>query len=417
MRTLASEHIILRRENFGGVVFNPRTGNQIDLDHSAFDTAVRIFAQKSVVDRGFESSFYKKMLAELGDVPSGVARLVEPSEITATEFRVLRSPSLADIQITSACTQGCPHCYASANPAGTHMPYSDLLRILDSCAEAGVFQIALGGGDPLLHPQFEDILYAVRERGMVPNVTTSGAYFTEKNLAAMRECCGAVALSLEGVGARYSQRRALGWDGFRAALATLEANSIPTVLQVTVGAGNINDVSRIVDFALSKKLYGVIFLAYKPVGRGQRFDGPLSKLPGKKVAEVFSDAFVRLSDHTRVGFDCCLSAIVAGLNHDIFGASNSELDGCSALRGSMGISVNQTLSPCTFTEQFSCGSLKEHSVSQLWRSPQANSFRANHEAAVNANSVCSPCAHKRTCMGGCPVYNLGRCASYGSEVV
>jgi radical SAM protein with 4Fe4S-binding SPASM domain len=267
----------------------------------------------------------------------------------------------------------------------------------------------------LLHPDFEKILYAVRERGMVPNVTTSGAYFTKANLAAMRECCGAVALSLEGVGNRYSQRRSLGWKGFCSALNTLAEHAIPTVLQVTVGAGNIDDVSKIVEFALSQNLYGVIFLAYKPVGRGKRFDGPLSKLPGKKVADVFSSAFVRLSGHTRVGFDCCLSAIVAGLNHDIFGTNNSEIDGCSALRGSVGISVDQNLSPCTFTEHLSCGSLKEQSVSELWRSAPAQTFRKNHEANINANPVCAPCTHKRTCMGGCPVFNLGRCASYESH--
>jgi radical SAM protein with 4Fe4S-binding SPASM domain len=412
MNTNKTERLILRRENFGGILFNPRNGNQLELDHAGFDAAIEFFVNQRQPDRGFHFSFLKKIHERVGDIPPNAGRLVEPATLENSEFRVLRSPSLADIQITSACTQGCPHCYASANPKGKHIPYSDLCNILNSCANAGVFQIALGGGDPLLHPDFEKILHAVRERGMVPNVTTSGAYFTESNLAAMRECCGAVALSLEGVGKRYSQRRSLGWKGFCDALDTLSEHSIPTVLQVTVGAKNINDVSSIVDFALSKNLYGVIFLAYKPVGRGERFDGPLSKVPNKKVSEVFSKAFVRLSSHTRVGFDCCLSAIVAGLNHDIFGASNSELDGCSALRGSIGVSVDQKLAPCTFTEHLHCGSLKEHSVSDLWRNSAAQSFRKNHEASVNANPVCSPCAHKRTCMGGCPVYDLGRCGSY-----
>lgn len=412
MKNEVGAHLVLRRESFGGIVFNPRNGTQLDLDAEGFKTAISHFVHSHACDRGYEYAFLKTVKEALGDFPIGPARLVETDVLPKQEFRVLQAPSLADIQITSVCTQGCGHCYASSVPQGEHMPYQDLCRILDSCASAGVFQVALGGGDPLLHPDFEKILCAVRERGMVPNVTTSGAYFSESNLRAMRDCCGAVALSLEAVQRRYSQRRALGWKGFCAALKTLRDWNIPTVLQVTVGKGNIVDVPRIVDFALKHDLYGVIFLAYKPVGRGRRFDGPLSELDGSFVATVFSDAFSRLALHTRVGFDCCLSAIVAGMNRDVFGANNADLEGCSALRGSVGISVNQQLSPCTFTEQFSCGSLRDHSVKELWHGENAQSFRLRHESQVNSNAVCSGCSHKKTCMSGCPVYELGKCASY-----
>ncbi len=409
-----SEHdrLILRRENFGGIVFNPITATHLDLDKEGYERACEFLARGSVADRGYALAFEKKLLASLGELPSHPPRVVESSQIAVSGFRVLAAPTLVDMQITSVCTQGCPHCYASSVYRGEHMPFGDMCRIFDDCAKAGVLQIALGGGDPLLHPNFVDAIRAVRERGMVPNVTTSGAYFTDENLQALRKYCGAVALSLEGVGRRYSARRALGWKGFLAALSRLQENDIHTVLQVTVGSSNLETVPDIVKFALTQKLYGVIFLAYKPVGRGESFDKPLSACEPNRVAEILAGAFRELAVHTRVGYDCCSSAIVAGMNESVFGHNNSELEGCSALRGSVGISVQQKFLPCTFTEQLECGDLKSHTLVELWHGQGAQAFREKQEASVKANAVCSGCSYSQQCMGGCPVYDLGRCSFY-----
>ncbi len=407
--------LVLRREGFGGIIFNPIAGVHLELDGDGFEVASDFFVRNKTVDRGFSTSFLRTLLERLGELPKAPPRFVENTLPSNGAFRQLSGPTLVDIQITSVCTQGCPHCYASSVFRGKHIPFDDLCRIFDQCADSGVLQVALGGGDPLLHPDFVRILEAVRLRGMVPNVTTSGAYFTPENLRALRKYCGAVALSLEGVGSRYSERRSLGWEGFCESLDVMHENQIPTVLQVTVSAGNLYELPEIVSFALTRELYGVIFLAFKPVGRGDGFDNPLSSCPGAEVSDALARAFRRLSGHTRVGYDCCLSAVIAGMNENIFGHANEDLEGCSALRGSVGISVNQEIVPCTFVEHLPCGNLQETSVHDCWHGKSAADFREKHEAAVAQDSVCSRCSYAQKCMGGCPVYDLGRCQTYSER--
>jgi radical SAM protein with 4Fe4S-binding SPASM domain len=269
--------------------------------------------------------------------------------------------------------------------------------------------MAFGGGDPLLHPNICQILAAAREFGIVPNLTTSGAYFSVDNLRALKEHCGAVALSLEAVGTRYSARRRLGFAGFLRAVELLREQEIPTVFQVVVSADNLVDLPSIVDLALQHNLYGVIFLAYKPVGRGVGFDSSLATVSPLQVALVLADAFTRLSSHTRVGYDCCLSPVVAGMNVDVFGCGNADLEGCSALRGSVGISVDLEVLPCTFLGEKGLGNLRQSSLLAIWQGASAMAFRKSHRESMEGRPKCLKCRHASGCFGGCPEMDLGFC--------
>jgi radical SAM protein with 4Fe4S-binding SPASM domain len=410
------DKLTLRREGFGGIVFNPLNGTHLELDLEAFELAVDYFVRGMLVDSD-RYEFLLHLKNSLGEVPRSQPRFVDNPHLNGGVFRLLSAPTLADIQITSVCTQGCPHCYASANARGEHMPFADIERILNSCADVGVLQVAFGGGDPLLHPQIVDILKATRDHCMVPNITTSGAYFSNENLRALKHYCGAVALSLEGVEQSYNARRSLGWSGFLNALEYMAVFDIPTVLQVTLGASNLRELPSIVEFALTHKLYGVIFLAYKPVGRGRGFDQSLAALPSNDVAKALSQAFRLLHPHTRIGYDCCLSAIVTGMNEDVFGHGNEDIEGCSALRGSIGISVRQELLPCTFLEKSICADLRKTSILEGWRGLEAGQFRETQQKKAATNPICGECKYFLKCLGGCPALNLGTCSTMAVSTV
>jgi len=149
---------------------------------------------------------------------------------------VIASPTLVDLQVTNRCTMGCPQCYASSVPTGEHMAFEDAERILRQLAEAGTCQLAIGGGEPLLHPQIVEILELAYDLGIVPNVTTTGLALTPRVLETMARCCGAVALSLEDVGEGFAKRRKAGFGFFEAALQKLRDHGIRTVFQVTLSA-------------------------------------------------------------------------------------------------------------------------------------------------------------------------------------
>jgi organic radical activating enzyme len=92
------------------------------------------------------------------------------------------APELADVKVTNYCAFShlCPFCYQGSNKEGSHAPARNWQTLASSLGHLRVFEVAIGGGEPTLHPQFLDILHSFRYYGIVPN-------FTTKNLAWLRD--------------------------------------------------------------------------------------------------------------------------------------------------------------------------------------------------------------------------------------
>lgn len=110
-------------------------------------------------------------------------------------------PELADISISNYCTKGCEFCYKDSSEAGNFLSVSDYKTILDNLTHdkwGRVFQVALGGGEPLEHPNFLEILKVTVEYGIIPNFTTNGSQLTQEIAVAIKPLIGAVAVSVIG---------------------------------------------------------------------------------------------------------------------------------------------------------------------------------------------------------------------------
>ncbi len=78
-------------------------------------------------------------------------------------------PESIDLKITSICKHNCPFCYDNCNDKGRHCKISDLEVIFDR-DYPGV-EVAIGGGNPLLHPELTNILYFLKSKKMIANIT------------------------------------------------------------------------------------------------------------------------------------------------------------------------------------------------------------------------------------------------------
>lgn len=125
-------------------------------------------------------------------------------------------PEFIDLKITDRCNLGCPNCYQDSTSRGRHAPMSLIDAVLDGL-DLAPYQIALGGGEPILHPQLPQILRKIRRHGTVPNYTTSGMVPGGPSVAlinATNEYCGGIALSYHPhVGIDKFVRTFLTWKG------------------------------------------------------------------------------------------------------------------------------------------------------------------------------------------------------------
>jgi len=406
-----TQRLLLRRETFGGLLFVPQDAVHVELDREAFAFMQEYLAGQRMPEGPEEHQLLDSVLREIGASEGLESRTVAYArDVTEQPFQVYNAPTLADFQITTECPMGCPHCYASSEPDGASVDLGSIERVFDELEKNGVTQVAIGGGEPLCHPDFVEILELCQGRGMIPNLTTNGVYFDSRKLSAMKRYCGAVALSLEGVGDKFARTRKTGFAFFQDRMEELLSHGIATVIQVTLSRENFPDLPEIVEFCLSHpRLYGVIFLAYKEVGRGTSFHHVLAELPGLHVYEELRSAFLRLSKRMRVGYDCCLTPGIVGVESDLEFTRHDQLEGCSALRSSMGILPSLDVAPCTFTTDIVVGNLERETLADIWRGREAEGFRRRIRARIETDETCSGCPSRSVCLGGCPVFDLVRC--------
>jgi sulfatase maturation enzyme AslB (radical SAM superfamily) len=109
-------------------------------------------------------------------------------------------PEFYDVAINSKCYGGCPYCYTCATTEGDN--FQNVPQKIEEffggmSVDQRPFQVALGGaGEPTLHPEFVEILSKFQELGITPNYTTNGMHLSQEILAATKELCGGVAITL-----------------------------------------------------------------------------------------------------------------------------------------------------------------------------------------------------------------------------
>ncbi len=89
----------------------------------------------------------------------------------------------AALEITGRCTCRCFHCYASILSNLPEMSKHDALSTLDTLSEVGFRQVYIVGGEPMLHPDIEEICAHSKSLGLKTILVTNGYLLDRKDVA------------------------------------------------------------------------------------------------------------------------------------------------------------------------------------------------------------------------------------------
>ncbi|MFQ6095202.1 MAG: radical SAM protein [Candidatus Bathyarchaeia archaeon] len=84
----------------------------------------------------------------------------------------LKAPLSIHLLITSRCNLHCKECFYRHEKA--EIPFSKIKNLFREWKFHGVRSVALGGGEPLIHPQIEDIVELGERMGFYMAITTNG---------------------------------------------------------------------------------------------------------------------------------------------------------------------------------------------------------------------------------------------------
>lgn len=115
------------------------------------------------------------------------------------EIHRASTPELVDLKITDNCPFGCSFCYQNSTANGNIANVYDIANILYRLSELEVFEVAFGGGEPTLHPDFDEIIDTANRYRIVSNFTTKNIKFFRGLDKAFYDKIGSIAVSISKI--------------------------------------------------------------------------------------------------------------------------------------------------------------------------------------------------------------------------
>jgi radical SAM protein with 4Fe4S-binding SPASM domain len=360
-----SSKIKYRFENFGGIIAS---------ENPPF---------LAFVDRNYMRELGLQETAVWDSEDESVGRLSAPTEV--------------HFAITNKCSVGCAHCYMGAGQQDEgELDTASLKRALDILADRKVFHIALGGGEALERSDLFEIAEYARTKGLVPNLTVSGAKITA-DVAKKMKVFGQVNVSLDGVKDNYGVFRNINmFDVADAALGFLIEAGVPTGINCVIGRNNFDGISSLFEYAAAKKLNEIEFLRLKPSGRGMEkyenerttYEQNISLMP--MLAELSAQYGITAK------IDCSFVPMLCYHNPPLDLLEAMATYGCEAGNVLLGIRSNGQVSGCSFLK--STGLSVFDLCSGL---NQESHFEKITNWVQKAPQPCRSCSYLDICKGGC----------------
>lgn len=174
-------------------------------------------------------------------------RYTPDNEPAAPEF-----PESIDMKITNCCDVGCAQCHECSTPEGKHADLNHpLLKSLHPYTE-----LAIGGGDPMSHPDLEKFLSQMKKQKVFSNITVHWTSFM-KNYEKLKRW--EAEKLIYGIG--ISVNEVVGQEVIEKICEFKNA-----VVHMIVGLADWSVYGQMIDRNIN-----VLLLGYKTYGRGEKY--------------------------------------------------------------------------------------------------------------------------------------------------
>jgi hypothetical protein len=205
------------------------------------------------------------------------------------------TPELVDLKITDYCPMGCAYCYQDSTLKGRHGDTQFLKAIIDKLADMQVFEVAMGGGETTLHPDFLELLEHARKMHVIPNFTTKRTDWLRDAgfCAAVMPVIGAFAFSAEDSKQMATLLRQC---------ESADVNASKCTVQCVLGVVPDAELHKMMKLSAESGVR-LTLLGYKPVGRGKKY----SPLMYRKWLEMAQE----VAQKHPYGFELGVDTVVA----------------------------------------------------------------------------------------------------------
>ncbi|WP_218185066.1 radical SAM/SPASM domain-containing protein [Methanogenium cariaci] len=267
-----------------------------------------------------------------------------------------------------------------------------------------------GGGEPLIHPQIDDILEYLKESDYRLIVETNGTLITKENAALIASCKNAfVSVSLDGIDAQTHEWVRGGVTGCfdascRAVKILADAGLKPQVI-MSVMRHNVGQIEEMIRLAESLGAGSVKYNIVQPTARGETMhtDGQTLSVPelidlGNRV----EDTIAKTTD-LRLVFSLPPPCLPPPPEPDVRNGKQRRLRTCS-IRSIIGVLGDGSYALCGIgetTPDMVFGNVRTDRLEELWQNSTVLNDIRTGLPPTKLEGICARCVMKHICQGSC----------------
>jgi len=304
----------------------------------------------------------------------------------------LQAPVCITWQITNKCNLRCIHCLAnSSKRKPDELTMEEIKAFLDDLAAMHVFYINVGGGEPLLHPNFFEIADYAEEKGVYIQFSTNGTLINRDIAKMIAERNLRVQVSLDGWKQEINDhiRGAGTFDKAINAVQLLIERKVVVSVNCVVTKSNIKDLDNIYQLVIS--LGAKLRLSrLRPSGRAMESTERWRELSPDSQQYVYLYHWLKEHPDVNTGdsffFLSALGEPLPGLSY------------CGAWDLTCSVDPQGNIYPCPFTvtSNLLVGNIRNKPLSKWWQELPVITQISGEESPV-----CTACANYPKCHGGC----------------
>lgn len=309
---------------------------------------------------------------------------------------ILKYPIRIYLEVTDRCNFKCVHCYLGDRNMSRQrdIPFSVFTKIVREMEEIGIFELILGGGEPLIHPLISHMLQYLSNRKLFPAITTNG-YFVDTAFIQTLESIkfkGSIQVSIHGNKETHNRivGHPQGYDHAMGALQKLLTHGFNTSAAITPTRQNYKEIPQLLEDLEKMGITSFNIIFVLPVGRATR-TLVLNPDEHKKLRECIQ----RLKTRCTVFTDYNLwfeSAPLKG--NPLFpyyctcGVAHATID------------PDGNVFPCSLLKfpQFKFGNCTLKPLKEIFDNPERDTIRKIYGVSP---PECKGCAFEHVCKGGC----------------
>ncbi len=324
-------------------------------------------------------------------------------------------PLVIELELTKICNWHCDFCYnvwkvsGDYEPylRGKHLPFQSAKLILDEMAAKGAIRVRFSGGEPTLHPEFDEIIDYAGSLGLRMELFTNGSRMTPERVQRMADAgLGTMLVSVHG-GEETHNRLAVNKQAYRHSMGSLELaakHGITVVAETLVCHENTVEVDEMVRTLNGIGVKQIAFMPYVPFGPTDT----RRAIPPRDLEKLIARAKTVATPDTQFGVPCaprhCLEPAPKQITEPVSAEFSNH---CAAGVLWASISYDGQIRHCPHSSIFA-GNIAE-GIEKVWQERVAPTVLA---ALAPQNEECGGCSQFDSCRGGC---HLDRVKTYPKQ--